>query len=238
MKKYKFKVRSRKIQVIADKIIFLRVLKRIHGRYWGIFGLAMLTTALGICYAIERETIDWSIAISTFGTDTRTIPYFTAGLFAGAYGLWRWRNYLNRTTTNPGVITLLITLTILGLYMVAFMPLGWTHTVETLHYLGFAIAGVSMALTVLADIVLRKTKKSKHQRKWQFIRLFSMLMIITGLVVTYLSSTRMNFVLNSALAGELAILLGYGVWIVTKTYQGEGRKTGVSKLLNKIVIID
>ncbi len=236
-KKYRFTFRSRKIQVILDKLLLLRLFKRIHGRYWGVFGLLMLLIFLSICYAIARESIDWSLAISVFGTDTRTIPYFTAGLFIGAYGLWRWRNYLNRTTSNPGLITILITMTIVGLYLVAFMPLGWTHTVETIHYFGFALAGISMVLTVLADFLLTKTRKSKNQRKWQIIRLVSILTILAGLVITLLSTRRMDFILNIALIGELMILVGYGIWIITKTYQGEGRKTGVSKLLNKLIII-
>jgi hypothetical protein len=236
-KKYRFTFRSRKIQVIIDKLLLLRLFKRIHGRYWGVFGLLILLIFLSICYTIARDTVNWSFAISVFGTDPRTTPYFTAGLFFGAYGLWRWRNYLNRTTTNPGIITSLITLTIIGLYLVAFMPLGWTHTVETLHYFGFALAGISMVLTVLADFLLTKTRKSKNQKKWQIIRLFSIFIILTGLLITLLSTSRMDFILNIALIGELIILIGYGIWIITKTYQGEGRKTGVSKLLNKLVII-
>ncbi len=236
-KKYRFTFRSRKIQVIVDKLLLLQFFRRIHGRYWGIFGLLALSVLLGVCFLIKNEPVDWTMMISKFGTDTKTIPYFTAGLFIGAYGLWRWRNYLNRTTTSPGVITTLITLTIVGLYLVAFMPLGWTHTVETLHYFGFALAGISMALTVLADIALVKTRKSKNQRKWQIIRMFSMVLIVTGLVITLLSSNRMDNILSIALVGELAILLGYAIWIITKTYQGEGRKTGASKILNKLVII-
>jgi hypothetical protein len=236
-KKYRFTFRSRKIQVILDKLLLLRLFKRIHGRYWGVFGLMILLLLLGICYAIARDTVDWSFAISVFGTDSRTAPYFTAGLFFGAYGLWRWRNYLNRTTLNPGVLTILITLTIVGLYLVAFMPLGWTHTVETIHYFGFALVGISMVLTVLADFILTKTRKSKNQRKWQIVRIISIITILTGLVITLLSTSRMDFILNIALIGELMVLIGYAIWIITKTYQGEGRKTGVSKLLNKLVII-
>lgn len=236
-KKYRFTFRSRKIQVIVDKLLLLQFLRRIHGRYWGVFGLFALSVMLSVCFLIRNEPIDWTMMISKFGTDTKTIPYFTAGLFIGAYGLWRWRNYLNRTTTSPGVVTTLITLTIVGLYLVAFMPLGWTHTVETLHYFGFALAGISMALTVLADIALLKTRKSKNQRKWQFIRMISMILIVSGLIITLLSSNRMDNILTIALVGELCILLGYAIWIITKTYQGEGRKTGASKILNKLVII-
>jgi peptidoglycan/LPS O-acetylase OafA/YrhL len=236
-KKYKFTFRSKKIQLILDKLLLIQLVKRIHGRYWGVFGLAILLVLLSICYAIARDSADWSVAISVFGTDTRTAPFFTAGLFFGGYGLWRWRNYLNRTTNNPGIITTLITLTIVGLFMVAFMPLGWTHTVETLHYIGFALAGISMVLTVLADFLLTKTKKSKNQKKWQITRLISISIILIGLIITLLSTNRMNNILNLALLGELLILIGYGLWIITKTYQGEGRKTGVSKLLNKLVII-
>lgn len=236
-KKFKFTFRSKKYQLILDKILFIRLFKSIHGRYWGVFGLLILLIFLSISFGIARNSIDWSVAISIFGTDTRTAPYFTAGLLFGAYGLWRWRNYLNRTTANPGLLTILITLTIVGLFLVAFMPLGWTYTAETLHYFGFALAGISMVLTVVADYLMTKTKKTKNQKKWQIIRLFSIVTILIGLVITLLSTNRMNNIFNIALIGESLVLIGYAIWIITKTYQGEGRKTGFSKLLNKLVII-
>lgn len=237
-KRYRFRLRSRNIQIILDKFLLLKLAKRLNGRFWGIYGLLGLGVSLLLCFNIRQDLQVWSTAFSDFGGDIRTAPYFTAGIFVSAYGLWRWRNYLTSSSKRPGIITMLITFTILGLYMVAFMPIGWNNTIETLHYAGFTLVGISMALTVLADTLLRKIRKSKRTRQWQLVRISSLLFIVTGLVITALSTARFNMVLDVALIGELLMFYGYGLWVVTKTYQGEGARSSFSRLLAKVVIID
>lgn len=236
-KKYSITLKTRKIQLVADKILLLRMLRKLNGRFWGIFGLVMLFISILINFAIRPELRDVSTAFSDFGTDVRTSPYFTAGLFAGAYGLWRWRNYLERSMKNPGLITLLITLIIIGLYMVAFLPLGWKDSVTWLHYFGFTLAGVSMSLTVLVDILLRKTRRGRNQRTWQLFRIVSLVEIIVGMIITIMSADAFDFGLDHSLLGESLILLGFGQWVLIKTYQAEGVKSGFSRALGKVVII-
>lgn len=236
-KQYKIKLKSRKIQVVADKVLLLRMMRRLHGRFWGIFGLIMLELGLLICFILRPELRSLSTAFSDFGTDIQTAPFFIGGVFAAAYGLWRWRNYVSRTFKNPGIITLLITTIIVGLYMIVFMPVGINDTIDRLHYLGFGIAGLGMASTVLADLILRKTKKGKGFRKWQAIRLVSLGFILIGLTITLLSAERFDFNMDISLVGESMLLVGFGIWVITKTYQGEGARSNISKLINKILII-
>lgn len=236
-KKYKLTIKSKRIQVVADKVLLLRLMKRLHGRFWGIFGLIMLEAALIICFIIRPELRSLSTAFSDFGTDIQTAPFFIAGVFISAYGLWRWRNYVSRTFINPGVITLLITLIIIGLYLIVFMPIGINDTIDELHYFGFVLAGIAMALTVFADMVLRKTKKNKGYRKWQLIRMFSLVLILSGFTITFLSANRFNFDYDISLVGEVMLLTGFGMWVIVKTYQGDGARSRVSKLINKVLII-
>lgn len=237
-KSYKIKLRSRKIQVIADRVLLLRLMRRLHGRFWGIFGLVMLELGLLVCFILRPELRSFSTAFSDFGTDVQTAPFFIGGVFAGAYGLWRWRNYVSRTFKNPGMITLLITLIIIGLYMIAFMPIGINETVDRLHYLGFTLAGLGMAATVIVDLILRKAKKGKGFRKWQIVRLLSLGMILIGITISFLSADRFDFKMDISLVGESLLLIGFGTWVLTKTYQGEGARSNVSKLLNKVLIIE
>ncbi len=236
-KNYKFKLKSKKIQVVADKVLLLRMMRRLHGRFWGIFGLIMLELGLLVCFLIRPELRSLSTAFSDFGTDIQTAPFFIGGVFAAAYGMWRWRNYVSRTFKNPGIITLLITLIIIGLYMIVFMPVGINDTIDRMHYLGFAIAGAGMALTVLVDLILRKTRKGKHYRKWQVLRLISLGFIIIGLTITLLSAERFDFDMDISLVGESMLLVGFGMWVMIKTYQGEGARSNISKMINKVLII-
>ncbi len=236
-KQYKLRIKSKKIQVVTDKVLLLRLMRRLHGRFWGIFGLVMLELGLIICFLIRPELRLLSTAFSDFGTDTQTAPFFIGGVFAAAYGMWRWRDYVSRTFKNPGIITLLITIIIIGLYLIVFMPVGINETIDELHYLGFGIAGTGMAATVLVDLLLRKSKKGRGFRKWQIIRLISLGLILIGLTITLLSADRFNFDMEISLVGESMLLVGFGVWVVVKTYQGDGARSNVSKLLNKILII-
>lgn len=237
-KRYKMKIRSRKIQVVLDKVLFLRLLRRLHGRFWGVFGLVMLDIALLICFMLRPELRSLSTAFSDFGTDIQTAPFFIAGVFLAAYGLWRWRNYLSRTFRHPGLSTLLITLIIVGLYLIVFMPVGINERLEAFHYFGFALAGLCMALTVLTDMLLRRTRRGKNYRVWQFVRFISLLMIVGGGIISLLSSERYSRGLDITLVGEALILTGFGLWVIIRTYQGEGTKSNISKILNKIIIID
>ena len=101
-KKYKFKIKSKKIQLVADKLLLLKLFKKLNGRFWGIYGLLMFVVFMAICFIILPEYRDVSTAFSDFGTDIRTAPFFTAGLFFAGYGLWRWRNYLAKSSKSPG----------------------------------------------------------------------------------------------------------------------------------------
>ena len=118
------------------------------------------------------------------------------------------------------------------------MPLGWTHRVTEIHYTGFLIAGISMMGTVIVDMLLYKTLDNKYKRHWQALRLVSVLLILTGLVVTSLSSTALNEFLKLGLVGEISILAGYTLWVFIKTYQGDCPDSVLSGLLNKIADID
>lgn len=234
-KKYLFRLRSRKIQVVLDKVLLLRLLKRVQGRFWGLFGLIAMEVALVICFLLRPELRDVSTAFSDFGTDIQTAPFFITGMIAAAYGLWRWRNYLTKSFKKPGLITLLITLIIIGLYMIVFVPISITDRLDFIHYLGFTIVGVCMALTVLSDILLRRTKKVGNYRRWQFVRFGSLGMIVVGMIITFLSTDFMG-ALQLSLIGEALLLNGFGVWVIVKTYQGEGAQSNISRLLSKIVV--
>ncbi len=237
-KSYRIKVKSRKIQVVLDKILLARLFKRLHGRFWGIYGLLVLNIGLMVCFLIKPELWRPETAFSEFSKYSNTAPYYMAGMFAAAFGLWKWRNYLTRTLKNTALITLLITLIVAGLYLIAFMPLGWNEAAEKLHYFGVALVGVSISLTVMADIVLLKTRKKKHFRLWQFFRISSFLIIVSGLVVTALSANRFGKKLDIALIGEYLMLFGFGLWVILKTYLGEGKRSAISKLVNKVIIFE
>lgn len=237
-KKYKFKIKSRKIQLVADKLLLFKLFKKLNGRFWGIYGVLIFSIFMLISFVILPSSRDVSTALSDFGTDIRTAPLFTAALFFAGYGLWKWRNYLAKSSKSPGLVALSITGIIFGLYMVAFLPVGVNDTVERFHYFGFGLAGFFMITTVFLDLLLRKTKKGKAQRKWQFIRIFSLFLIISGAIVTILSADRFGPIINYALVGEGLILLGFATWVMARTYQPEGLQSGFSKVLNKIMIIE
>jgi len=213
-------------------------MKKLNGRFWGVYSLIMLDIALAICFYIRPELRDISTAFSDFGTYAETAPYFTAGLLAAGFGLWRWRNYISKSSKNPSLVTLFLTLIIVSVFVVAFMPLGLNNTVDSLHYFGFGLAGVGMILTVFADLLFRKTKKGKHKLKWQLVRVLSLLMISIGGVITIFSAEKFGRVLELALLGEMLVLTGFGIWVVTRTYQGEGVRTGFSRVLHKVLIIE
>ncbi len=235
--RYKITIRGKKIQVILDKVLFFRFLQKLHGRFWGITGIIGMLIGMGICFAIRPELFRVSTAFSDFGKDVRTVPYFAGSIFFAAYGLWRWRNYLSRTLKRPGPVLFLITLTIVGMYLVVLMPVSWKPWPYRIHLFGVTLAGISMALTVVLDGLLTKSKKSAHIKINRFIRFVSFALILVGGYLTY-GSVKSVGLYNVALLGESLILLGYGIWVYTKTKQGEGSRSRVSKLLQKIIVIN
>ena len=236
-KKYKITLRSKHIVVVADKFLLLKLFKKLNGRFWGLYGLFFMTAMLMLCFYLTPELVDLSTAFSDFALTAKTAPYFTIGLFVGAYGLWRWRNYLQTSSEHPEFMSLSITAIIVGLYMVAFLPLDINDTVDTLHYYGFALVGLGMIATVLFDLFMRKVRKSKHKLWWQSIRVFCLILIVAGLVVTFLSADRFGPIIDYSLVGELLIAAGFSMWVFARTYQGEGVESGFSKTLSKVLII-
>lgn len=181
--------------------------------------------------------IGWSTAYSEFGNDVRTAPYLAASLFFFAYGLWRWRNYLRRTLRHARPVTTLVGLTVIGLYLAALMPISWQVWPYRLHVFGVALAGLSMAATVVVDTLLTRTRRNRHVNLWRFLRLCSFLLIVFGGYITLGSNSRVLW-FHLALLGELMMLIGYTIWVIDKTYRGEGSRTQLSMLLHKIVLVD
>jgi hypothetical protein len=157
-------------------------------------------------------------------------------MFFAAYGLWRWRNYLSRTLKRSGIIILLITFTIIGLYLVALMPVGWKPIPYKLHIFGVVLAGISMVLTVVVDGLLTKTKSHRHAISSRLFRLLSIICILVGGYITYGSLEAVGWY-ELALLGESLILIGYAIWVIMKTYQGEGARSRLSYLVQKLVIV-
>lgn len=233
-KNYQFTIRQRKFEIITDKVLFFRVLQNLHGRFWGIAALYGLTIGLTICFLIRPDMRHVSTAFSDFGNDVRTAPFFAGSMFFAAYGLWRWRNYLSRTLKRSGPIIGLITLTIIGLYFVALMPVSWKPLPYRLHFFGVLLAGTSMMLTVVVDGLLTKSRKTGYGAKLS--RFVSVVCIVVGGYITYGSAEVIGWY-KLSLLGEVLILLGYTIWVFMKTTQGEGARSRLGRLIQKIIII-
>lgn len=229
-----FKYKNQKIHVLLDKVLIFRFFRRLHGRLWGVTGISLMSIGFAVCFAIRPDLRDISTAFSDFGNDVRTSPYFAGSVFLGAYGMWRWRNYLARTWKRAMPVTGLITLTILGLYVVALVPLSWNSRV---HMAGMILTGISMLVTVVFDGLLSKPSKRPQRLYWQSIRVISFITIIVGGWLTFGSAELIGWY-DVALLGESLMLLGYLLWVSMKTYQGEGNRSELSKSLRKIVLID
>ena len=67
---YKFTFRQRRFAVIADKLLFFRLLQRLHGRFWGIAAVQGMALGMGVCFLIRPELFTVSTAFSDFGKDT------------------------------------------------------------------------------------------------------------------------------------------------------------------------
>lgn len=236
-KSLRFKARSHKITVLIDKILIFRFLRSLHGRFWGIAFILIVLFGLYVCFAIKPELISWSTALSDFSSDIRTAPYFAGTLFFAAYALWRWRNYLSKTLKHSGLIQVLLTLTILGFYLIALMPISWKPWPHRIHYASVTLVGISIAATVVVDTLLTKTKRNQRALQWRVLRLIAFIFIIIGGVITFGSAADIGW-FNLSLFGEMLILLGYSIWIIVKTYQGATNQSYISKQLRNFILIE
>ena len=159
---YNFNFRKHRFQVLLDDVLIFRFFRHLHGRFWCLAGILVLLLGIVVCFAIRPDLLHYSTAISDFGLDVRTAPYFAGSVFFAAYGLWRWRNYLSRTLKRTRPILALITFTIIGLYMVALFPVSWYPWPYRIHFAGVIITGISIAATVIFDILLSKTRKKQN----------------------------------------------------------------------------
>lgn len=226
--------KRQKIRVLMDRVLIFRFFQKLHGRFWGITAISLMSIGFAICFAIRPDLRDISTAFSDFGNDVRTAPYFAGSVFLGAYGLWRWRNYLARTWKRSMPVTGLVTLTIIGLYVVALVPLSWNSRV---HMAGMVLTGISMLATVVFDGLLSKPRRQDNPLLWRIIRATSFLTIVIGGWLTFGSAQLVGWY-HVALLGESLMLLGYLLWVSMKTYQGEGNRSELSKALRKIVLVD
>lgn len=232
-----FTIGKRTIRFIADRVIIFRLMRTLHGRFWGIGGLTMMLVGLGICMAIRPDKISLATAYSDFGSDVRTAPYLAGSLFFAAYGLWRWRNYLKHTLKHSRPVTSLVTLTVMGLYVAALFPVAWEPWPRMIHNIGVGISGVTMAAVVVVDTLLTKVRKGRSAARWRLLRLLSFMAIIIGGYITFGSNSLVRWY-NLALFGELLMFAGYATWVIDKTYRGEGQRSALSRILQKLVIID
>jgi len=233
-----FTYRNRHIQLLLDKVLIFRLIKNLHGRFWGLAGISGMLTGFSVCFLIRPDMAHVSTAFSDFGGDARTAPYFAGSVFFAAYGLWRWRNYLARTWRRPTPVTGLITLTMFGLYLVALMPVTWRPIPHDIHLFGVALAGGGMLATVALDGVLAKTRgEGTHTKLWRLVRLVALLLILWGGVLTLGSVEAVGW-FNVSLLGESLLLAGYYIWIVLRTVLGEGNRTVLGRILRKLVLVD
>jgi hypothetical protein len=228
---------SRTIRFTLDNVLLLGFVRKVHGRFWGLAAVLLMNLGLAICFLIRPDMLTISTAFSDFGSDVRTAPYFAASMFFSAYGLWRWRNYLNRTLKRSRPFTGLVGLTIVGLYLVAFMPVSWEPWPYRVHMFGVILAGSSMAATVVVDGLLSQTKHTHFTYMWRVLRYLAAALIVVGGFITFGSAKVIDW-FQVSLLGEYMILGGYTIWICVKTYQGEGPRTKLSKLLKNIVVLD
>lgn len=233
---YEFSFLKHKLKVYLDNVIIFRFFKNLHGRFWGIASIAFMVGGLGIGFLIRPDLLQGSSAFSDLGNDVRTAPYFAGAMFFSAYGLWRWRVYLARTLKHPHPILALMLLTILGLFIVALVPVSW-DSLYYVHIFGMVLIGISGGATVIFDILLSKTRKKQSAYQTRLFKLIAFGLILAGGWITLASSKLLGY-MGSSLWGESMMLFGYSIWIVIKTYQGEEPRSALSRLLRKIVIID
>lgn len=217
-----------------DKILIFRFFRLLHGRFWGLGAIIAIQVGAFIGYLIRPDLLAVTIPLSHLGTDVRTAPFFAGSMFFAAYCLWRWRIYLSRTVKNTRPIIPLVSLTILGLYLIALMPVTWEVWPSRLHDFGVILAGISMAATVVADSLLSKSKKSRYQTLWRAIKLLALLLIVVGGLITILSLDSIGK-LALILVGELTMFVGYSTWIVLKTIHGEERRSAIGRFFQRLI---
>jgi len=232
-----FKLNHRKIKILIDRILIFRFIKNLHSRFWGVASVIIMFSGLIVCFLIRPNLFAISTAFSDFGKDIRTAPYFAGTMFFASYGLWRWRNYLSHTLKRSRPLLGLVTITIIGLYLVALMPVSWKPWPYRIHFLGVVLVGLSMLATVVVDSLLTKSKQDEHHDTWRMLRLLSCVLIISGGWLTFQSSQLINH-FHVALIGETMMLMGYALWVGLKTYLGEGARSNLSRLLKTFVLID
>lgn len=230
--------KKRRIHILLDKVLLFRVMRRLHGRFWGVAGLSILAVALAVASFIRPDIIsNPSAALSAFGTDTRTAAFFAGGMFFAAYGLWRWRIYLAHTQRHKRPMSLFIMVTILGLLMVALAPMDWEPYASRIHLFGFLLVGFGMVATVVADSLLTKVRPRKNLAYWRGLRFISFVMIVLGGVLSLGSLATIGW-FDVLLIGEILMIGGFAVWVGIKTHLGEGTRSRLSRLLSKIVLVD
>jgi hypothetical protein len=227
----------RKLKLLLDKVLIFRFIRNLHGRFWGVAAVAGLGFGLSICFLIRPDMLVISTAYSDFGNDIRTAPYFSGAVFFAAYGLWRWRNYVARTLKHSAIFYYLLSSTILGLYLVALMPVSWHPWPYRIHVFGFALAGLSIAILVIIDGLISKTRRTKNIRTWRLIRILSFVLIVSGGILT-LGSIPATHWFDVSLLGETLMLAGFALWIYFKTYVGEGAQSKLSILARKIGLLN
>ncbi len=236
-RQYILNYRNHRLKVILDKVIIFRLFRRLHGRFWGIAAALEMTAGLAICFLIRPDMLRASAAISNFSMDVRTAPYFCGSLFLASYGLWRWRNYLRRTLRRTRPILGLMTLTILGLLIVALTPNGWQPWSSRIHLVGMILVGVSAAATVVFDILLSKTPRDQNVEHIRFFKMLAFLLIVVGGWLTLGSSKWLHW-FYVALPAEIMLIGGYFIWVILKTHQGEDPRSGLSRLLKRVILVD
>lgn len=231
--------RGRKtIHFIADRVVIFRLMRNLHGRFWGVAGVLIMIGGFTACFLIRPDLWHISTAFSDFGSDVKTAPWFAAAMFFGAYGLWRWRNYLRRTLKHSKPVIWLTGFTVAGLYVAALMPVSWEPWPYRIHMIAVAVVGFSMAATVVVDSLLTRTsRKKRFSSWWRISRFVSFSLIIIGGWLTFGSATVIGWY-HVALLGEVLMLAGYTIWVIDKTYHGEGSRSALSKMLKKVVLID
>lgn len=232
-----FTVKNRHIRILLDKVLFVQFLRNLHGRFWGLAGISIMVIGFSVGFAIRPDLLTVSTAFSDFGNDVRTAPYFAGSVFFAAYGMWRWQKYLSRTWKRTRPVIGLISLTVLGLYLIALMPVSWAPWPYRIHMFGVILAGSSMLATVVFDGLLTKIRPHRSLAQWRFVRFFSIVLIISGGWITF-GSARIIGWYDIALVGEGLLIAGYLLWILLKTILGEGNRTVLAKIAQKIVRID
>ena len=217
-----------------DKLLVFRFFKLLHGRFWGIGFIMAGVIASGIGYLIRPDLLTVNTPLSQLGSDYRTAPYFAGAMFFAAYSLWRWRLYLSRTLKNPKPIISLVGLTVFGFYLIALFPVSWEVWPHRIHNIGVVIIGTTMAITVLADSVLSKTKRDKHINLWRSFKLLTFVLIVSGGFITYFSLDAVSK-MHLILVGELLMYVGYTFWIILKIYLGEGKKSAVARIITRLL---